>query len=108
MNEPTENHNNGDLLRTPDPERDIAMASAAGREAIQVRQRILRQMTEEQRFRKAVELTETTRQIMRDGLRDMYPEASEEDIQRLYVDRLLSCHGTSRAALKRQQPSLEI
>ena len=44
---------------------------------------------------KAFELTETTRQIMLAGLRDTHPEYSDEQIRKLYVNRLLSYHGLS-------------
>ena len=53
---------------------------------------ILRRMTPEQRLLKAFELTEFSRQLFRQGLRNLHPELSEEELQKLYLARLEKCH----------------
>lgn len=52
---------------------------------------ILRQMTPEQRLEKAFELTEFSRSLFRQGLRNRNPEASEEEIHQLYLAGLRRC-----------------
>ena len=53
---------------------------------------ILRRMTPEQRLRIAFDLTEQTRELLRIGLRDRFPELSEEELHKLYLERLEKCH----------------
>lgn len=84
-------------------EHQLLSETESGREALAVMERIARSQTGSQRIAKAIELTEITRRIMRDGIRAMHPEASESEIQAMYVDRLLSCHGTSVAQLRAAQ-----
>lgn len=83
-----------------DREITIAKESAAGREALEVLRRVRGRMTNEQRLEKAFELTETTRQFMRAGLRAANPELNEQQLQKLYVDRILSYHGLSLAKIQ--------
>ena len=52
---------------------------------------ILRRMTAEQKLRKVFELTEFSRALMKSGLRERHPDLSEEDLQALYVRRLVEC-----------------
>ena len=52
----------------------------------------LRRMTPEQRLLKAFELTELSRQLLRAGVRRRFPEASETEQQRIYLERLEQCH----------------
>jgi hypothetical protein len=52
---------------------------------------VLRRMTPEQRLMKALELSETSRELTRAGLRERFPDATEEDIQRLFLERLERC-----------------
>lgn len=52
----------------------------------------LRRMSPEERLSKAFELTDMTRELLRDGLRERFPDRSEADLQRLYIDRLTKCH----------------
>lgn len=84
-------------------EDQIAMQTEAGREALQVYRRAIANLTGEQRVAKAFELTELTRQSMRAGLVERHPGATEEEIQEMYVDRLLGCHGLSLAEVRRMQ-----
>ena len=78
----------------PDPpidlERQIALSTAAGREALAIQRRVIASLSPERRFMKSFELTETARQIMREGLRMRHPEADEATIERLAADQLLS------------------
>lgn len=84
-------------------EHQIAATTAAGREALAIMHSISRSLSGSQKIAKAFELTEMSRQIMRAGIRASHPEASEAEVQRLYVDRLLSFHGTSIAELRALQ-----
>jgi len=53
---------------------------------------VLRDMTPDQRLRKALELTELGRRLFADGLRRLRPDLSEDELQRLYLSRLARCH----------------
>ncbi|QDV46663.1 hypothetical protein Enr13x_65720 [Stieleria neptunia] len=81
----------------------IAAETEAGRESLRVWRNIWRNMTGEQRIAKAFQLTEEVRQVMRAGIRSRNPEASEAQIQHLYVNQLLAAHGTSLEHIKHQQ-----
>ncbi|KAA1259965.1 hypothetical protein LF1_25030 [Rubripirellula obstinata] len=72
-----------------EPERQIAMSTAAGREALAVHERVMRSLTRSQKLAKAFELTHITRELMRVGIRRQHPKASDTEIQRLYVHQLL-------------------
>lgn len=52
---------------------------------------ILRRMTPEQRLAKAFELTEMARAAFRQGLRRRFPDLSEQELQKLYRERLDKC-----------------
>ncbi|KAF0207171.1 MAG: hypothetical protein Q8S43_00460 [Actinomycetota bacterium] len=51
----------------------------------------LRSMTPGQRLDKAFELSEMTHEALRVGLRARYPEASDEALHALYLERLERC-----------------
>ena len=53
---------------------------------------ILRRMTPAQRLQKSFELTELSRQLLKDGLRSRHPEMSDEQLHKLYLQRLHRCH----------------
>ncbi|WXJ80501.1 hypothetical protein MTCOM_23770 [Moorella thermoacetica] len=53
---------------------------------------VLRKMTPEQRLLKACELSEFGRQLFFHGLRQRYPDRSEEEIKKIYLERLVKCH----------------
>jgi hypothetical protein len=53
---------------------------------------LLRRMTPDQRLRKALELTEFTRELFRLGLRKSHPHLSPEELHALYLARLEKCH----------------
>lgn len=47
-----------------------------------------RKLTPEQRITGALELSDTVARIIREGVRDQFPEASEEEVQRLFIERV--------------------
>lgn len=51
----------------------------------------LRNMSPEERLSKAFELTEMTRELLMAGLELRHPLASEEELARLYLERLERC-----------------
>lgn len=53
---------------------------------------IIRRMTPEQRLMQAFELSRFTRALCRQGLRKRFPELSEEELHKLYLERLDRCH----------------
>jgi hypothetical protein len=81
----------------------IAAETEGGREARRVWRNIWRNMTGEQRIAKAFQLTEETREVMRAGIRNRNPNASEDEIRHLYLNQLLAAHGTSLEELKNKQ-----
>ena len=52
----------------------------------------LRRMTPEQRLLKALELSNATRQLLRQGLRRRFAHLSDEQLHRVYLERLAKCH----------------
>lgn len=52
----------------------------------------LRAMTPEQRLMKAFELSDLTRQLFRQGLRERFPDKTEEEIHKLFLERMELCH----------------
>lgn len=52
----------------------------------------LRRMTPEQRLLKAFELSAFARDLFLSGLRRRFPDASEEELRRIYLERLVQCH----------------
>ncbi len=53
---------------------------------------VLRRMTPEQRLLKAFELSDMTRNLFRQGLRERFPDLPEEQLHALYLERLALCH----------------
>jgi hypothetical protein len=53
---------------------------------------VLRSMTEEQRLLKAFELSDFSKQLFKGGLRERFPEKSEEELHALFLKRLEKCH----------------
>ena len=84
-------------------EHQIAMETEAGREGLAVWRRVVTSMTGPQKVAKAFELTEMTRQIMRQGIRRQHPEARESEVHEIYVDRLLQYYGTSLLEVRQKQ-----
>jgi len=52
----------------------------------------LRKLTPEQRLLKAFELSEFSKQLTLHGLRKKFPEMSEPEIMKTYIERLNKCH----------------
>lgn len=52
----------------------------------------LRRLSPEQKLAKAFELSEMSRRLFRDGLRRRFPDLSDEEFHRLYLERLALCH----------------
>jgi hypothetical protein len=53
---------------------------------------ILRRMTPAEKFAKVCELTELMRECLRAGLRQRFPELSDEERHQLYLRLLAKCH----------------
>jgi hypothetical protein len=53
---------------------------------------IIRRMTPEQRLLKAFELSAFTKQLFLDGLRQRFPQLSEGELKRKYLEQLARCH----------------
>jgi hypothetical protein len=53
---------------------------------------ILRSMTPEQKLRKVFDLSEFSRALFTEGLRQRFPDATEEEFRRILFDRLAKCH----------------
>jgi hypothetical protein len=54
--------------------------------------RILNQMTPEQKFLKAMELSSMSRQLFFEGLKQRFPEKNEEEIKKIYLERISRCY----------------
>ena len=54
--------------------------------------RALRRMSAEARLKKAFELTEFSKQLFLHGLRRRFPDLTEEELHKLYLERLAKCH----------------
>ncbi|MBD3672179.1 MAG: hypothetical protein HUJ26_01520 [Planctomycetaceae bacterium] len=52
----------------------------------------LRRMTPAQRVRKALELGERNKRLLKQALRKRFPEMSDDDLHQLYLERLAQCH----------------
>ena len=53
---------------------------------------ILRRMTPEQKLQIVFDLTETVNSLFREGLRKRFPDATEEELHRIYLNRLEKCY----------------
>jgi hypothetical protein len=53
---------------------------------------ILRRMTPAQRLTKAMELSDLGKRLFLHGLRRRFPEMNDQQIHKLYLDRLAKCH----------------
>ncbi len=52
----------------------------------------LRRLTPEARLAKAFELTQMTRELFMQGLRRRFPDLSEPELKKIYLERLDKCH----------------
>jgi hypothetical protein len=53
---------------------------------------MLRSMTPEQKLLKVFELSEFSKALFIEGLRQRFPDATEEEFRRILFDRLEKCH----------------
>jgi hypothetical protein len=53
---------------------------------------VLRKMTPEQRLMRAFELSEFTRELFREGLRQRFPEKNESEIHILFLEKMKQCY----------------
>ena len=53
---------------------------------------VLRGMSDEQKLNKAFELSAMTKELFLTGLRERFPAATEDQIRRLYLERVRLCH----------------
>jgi hypothetical protein len=53
---------------------------------------VLRSMTPEQRLLKAFELSEFSKALFIEGLRQRFPDATQEEFRRILFTRLEKCH----------------
>lgn len=53
---------------------------------------VLRRMTPAQRLRKSLEMSALAKRLFRAGLRRSFSNLTEEELQKLYIDRLNLCH----------------
>ncbi len=53
---------------------------------------VLRQMSPEKRLQKAFELSEFAKQLFVHGLRKRFPDLSDEEFNKLLLERLDKCH----------------
>ena len=52
----------------------------------------LRRMSPSQRLKKALDLSELTKRMFKQGLRKRFPDLSEQELHQLYLERLKKCH----------------
>ena len=52
----------------------------------------LQNMTPAQRLEKAIELSQFTRELFIQGLKKRFPEKNEQEIQKLYLERIALCY----------------
>ena len=52
----------------------------------------LRNMTGAQRLMKAIELSETNKEVFKAGLRKRFPELSADALHQVFLERLAKCH----------------
>ena len=53
---------------------------------------VLRRMSSEARLMKAFELTAFSRHLFLQGLRRRFPDLTQEELHRIYLNRLAKCH----------------
>lgn len=53
---------------------------------------VLNKMTSEERLQKAFELTEFSRQLFEQGLRKRFPDATEEELRQVRLERFQRWH----------------
>jgi len=54
--------------------------------------KIIRRLTPEEKLKKCFELNELTKQLFLTGLKNRFPNLSQEEIKKLYLKRINKCH----------------
>ena len=54
--------------------------------------KIIRRLTPEERLKKCFELNELTKKLFLTGLKNRFPNLSQEEIKKLYLKRINKCH----------------
>ena len=54
--------------------------------------KIIRRLTPEERLKKCFELNELAKQLFLTGLKNRFPNLSQEEIKKLYLKRINKCH----------------
>jgi len=54
--------------------------------------KIIRRLTPEERLKKCFELNELTKQLFLAGLKNRFPDLSQEEIKKIYLKRINKCH----------------
>ena len=49
-------------------------------------------LTGEQRLQMSVEMSENSRRLFKDGLRKRFPDLTEDELQKEFLQRLHECH----------------
>ncbi|MBD3232455.1 MAG: hypothetical protein GF315_01885 [candidate division Zixibacteria bacterium] len=57
-----------------------------------IRLEVLRKMTPEQKLEKVFELNKLTKELFKHGLRKANPDLNEEELHKLYLERLKKAH----------------
>lgn len=56
---------------------------------------VLSRMSPQERLSKAFELSEMTKSLFRQGLRERFPDLPEDQFHALFLERLAKCHNSS-------------
>jgi len=54
--------------------------------------KIIRRLTPEEKLKKCFELNELTKQLFLTGLKNRFPDLSQEEIKKIYLKRINKCH----------------
>lgn len=54
--------------------------------------KIIRRLTPEEKLKKCFELNELTKKLFLTGLKNRFPDLSQEEIKKLYLKRINKCH----------------
>lgn len=54
--------------------------------------KIIRKLTPEKKLKKCFDLNEFTKALFLTGLRNRFPNLSEEEIKKIYLKRITKCH----------------
>ena len=56
---------------------------------------VLQRMTPQERLAKAFELSEMTKSLFRQGLRERFPDLPDDQFHALFLERLAKCHNSN-------------